>query len=333
MTSQIESAEHVPKLGSMSLEYNANSEFSGPSANSEFFEGLRQQILYDRAFVRSYWHHVRTTYCVQSHNGALSSPDEMGDGEELGDEKEMGEEAGEELLACLNPCICTPPSDSQWPPYHDETRRYLADLPPYFKPAESKEGKHPEECNSPETPNSEVHTLQTTKANQVEKSSCGDQYEEARTPHISARERWESHLKTLSIVSGAGERLECSHCQTQFPMVVSYLDHLDVNNVKHENFCPDENCAFFSIGYKFKSQLRRHICNDHLKVYNRVCMRDDSAVKRQYEVFLKFVYVCRAAGCRRAFYRLDSLRRHQRQIHRYELRFVQTELFLEPRFD
>lgn len=35
----------------------------------------------------------------------------------------------------------------------------------------------------------------------------------------------------------------------------------------------------------------------------------------QSELFLKYVYVCKHAGCLRAFYRLGTLLRHQRLIH------------------
>lgn len=85
--------------------------------------------------------------------------------------------------------------------------------------------------------------------------------------------------------------------------------------VGQENCCPDHTCLFHHEGFKFRWLLRRHICNHHLKSYNsgRVAKYDNSGDLMAR--FLSLVYVCPVAGCSRAFYRLDSLLRHQRLIH------------------
>lgn len=81
-----------------------------------------------------------------------------------------------------------------------------------------------------------------------------------------------------------------------------------------ENCCPDLSCEFHHEGFKFRWLLRRHICNKHLKLHNsgRASKNDDYNLMSR---FLSLVYVCPVAGCSRAFYRLDSLLRHQRLIH------------------
>lgn len=81
-----------------------------------------------------------------------------------------------------------------------------------------------------------------------------------------------------------------------------------------ENCCPDHSCQCHHEGFKFRWLLRRHICNEHLKAYNggRVDNYEDKELLGR---FLSLVYVCHFGGCSRAFYRLDSLLRHQRLIH------------------
>lgn len=95
-----------------------------------------------------------------------------------------------------------------------------------------------------------------------------------------------------------------------------YQGRLSPNSSKssQENYCPDQACQFHNEGFKFRWLLRRHICNHHLKSYNSgrstKCESDDLTLR-----FLSLVYVCPVAECSRAFYRLDSLLRHQKLIH------------------
>lgn len=134
---------------------------------------------------------------------------------------------------------------------------------------------------------------------------------------MSAQERWNAHWKKYNGMPDPQESMMCAHCDVKFDDVGEYLTHLDVERVKHENFCPDPTCAFAVIGFRFRWLLRRHICNHHLKVYNsesakQLLMKDHDKLLQQ---FLSHVYVCNEHQCSRAFYRLDSLLRHQRLIH------------------
>lgn len=134
---------------------------------------------------------------------------------------------------------------------------------------------------------------------------------------MSAQERWGLYIKNNEAIQEPQESMICTHCEVKFDVLEKYLEHLDMEKVKHENFCPDHSCSFSAIGFRFRWLLRRHICNHHLKTYN-----NDSAKKHPVKVpdkllkeFLRHVYVCNELKCLRAFYRLDSLLRHMRLIH------------------
>ncbi|EEQ41691.1 predicted protein [Clavispora lusitaniae ATCC 42720] len=97
---------------------------------------------------------------------------------------------------------------------------------------------------------------------------------------------------------------------------------LSKDKASQDNRCPDPTCAYASQTFKFRWLLRRHICNDHLKEYNN---ERNAQGKRDVDDmtmnFLAFVYVCPDSECLRAFYRRDSLRRHQRLIHTSQKKF------------
>lgn len=133
---------------------------------------------------------------------------------------------------------------------------------------------------------------------------------------MSAKERWESHTKRFGRVQEPQEAMICAHCEERFDDILEYLEHLDMEKVKHENFCPDQTCAFAVVGFRFRWLLRRHICNHHLKQYNSdSAKKHDQMLEKLLKEFLGHVYVCTQPKCLRAFYRLDSLQRHQRLIH------------------
>lgn len=141
-------------------------------------------------------------------------------------------------------------------------------------------------------------------------------FETVSIAYISARERWAAHKQVLGY-SPEPQELNCSHCEKLFENCTEYLEHLDANAVKHESFCPDEKCAYASIGFKYRWLLRNHICNVHLRRHNNVNtgLVENIVSETLLRKFLKYVYVCKSPGCLRAFYRLDSLRRHQKLVH------------------
>lgn len=111
-----------------------------------------------------------------------------------------------------------------------------------------------------------------------------------------------------------GESMVCGHCEETFSSPLDYANHLHQSRIRHDNMCPEESCVFHVLGFKFRWALRRHICNHHLRQYND---SSDSSrlVQKDAQRFLKHVYVCSVNDCSRAFYRLDSLLRHQRLLH------------------
>lgn len=111
-----------------------------------------------------------------------------------------------------------------------------------------------------------------------------------------------------------GEALTCGHCDETFLSPQEYALHLDSIKIHHESVCPEESCIFNALGFKFRWALRRHICNHHLRQYNDSSDSNKQA-SEETQQFLKHVYVCSVNDCSRAFYRLDSLLRHQRLIH------------------
>lgn len=136
---------------------------------------------------------------------------------------------------------------------------------------------------------------------------------------IPVKERW------LQFVANHGEpvlveTLLCGHCNTDYDNVEAYMTHLEAEGFQHENFCADTTCPFSVLGFRFKWLLRRHICKHHLKDYNSTRTRKascESSGKRDAltRLLLQHVYVCELNGCSRAFYRLDSLLRHQKLLH------------------
>lgn len=126
-------------------------------------------------------------------------------------------------------------------------------------------------------------------------------------------DKWSRFLSEHPNSAEPEEELVCLHCGVRFEEVELYLRHLLAQKIVHDNFCPDEHCPFSAIGFRFRWILRRHICKHHLKEYNSHKVKPDDM--RQLQPFLQQVYVCSVERCQRAFYRLDSLLRHERLIH------------------
>ncbi|OBA20060.1 hypothetical protein METBIDRAFT_212094 [Metschnikowia bicuspidata var. bicuspidata NRRL YB-4993] len=136
-------------------------------------------------------------------------------------------------------------------------------------------------------------------------------------PCLSATDRWNKHTSKYTLSPKVSGDMICTHCDQKFTEVEEYTKHLDEKKVVHDNFCPDMSCAFAALGYRYRWLLRRHICNHHLKDYNNKKLRKNSSgkVTALTDNFLSHVYVCKKTNCLRAFYRLDSLLRHEKLIH------------------
>ncbi|GEQ70204.1 hypothetical protein JCM33374_g3880 [Metschnikowia sp. JCM 33374] len=138
-------------------------------------------------------------------------------------------------------------------------------------------------------------------------------------PCLSAVERWRKHTEKYKLDPKLSGDMICTHCDQTFDDVERYVAHLDAEKVVHDNFCPDSSCAFSALGFRYRWLLRRHICNHHLKDYNNKKLRKSSTSpggkNALTENFLSHVYVCKKKNCSRAFYRSDSLSRHEKLIH------------------
>lgn len=145
---------------------------------------------------------------------------------------------------------------------------------------------------------------------------------------IDRKRKTEERLRSLYDRVGEPESceqpIECGCCGKTVNGYIELARHMDEEKHLRENFCPDENCTFSIIGFNRRIALRRHICNHHLKDYNARRKMDqyycslhehkDGQLDKTKE-FLDLVYICRVPQCARAFYRLDSLLRHQRCVH------------------
>lgn len=138
-------------------------------------------------------------------------------------------------------------------------------------------------------------------------------------PCLSATERWEKHTERYVVDTKPSGDMVCTHCDQTFTDVERFTTHLDEEKVVHDNFCPDMSCPFAALGFRYRWLLRRHICNHHLKDYNNKKLRKNSVSPGEKssltDNFLSHVYVCKKKNCSRAFYRLDSLLRHEKLIH------------------
>lgn len=138
-------------------------------------------------------------------------------------------------------------------------------------------------------------------------------------PCLSATERWRKHTEKYTLDPKLCGDMVCTHCDQTFDDVERFITHLDEEKVVHDNFCPDTSCPFAALGFRYRWLLRRHICNHHLKDYNNKKLRKNpaspGAKNALTDNFLSHVYVCKKKNCSRAFYRLDSLLRHEKLIH------------------
>lgn len=145
---------------------------------------------------------------------------------------------------------------------------------------------------------------------------------------IDRKRKTEERLRSLYDRVGEPEScdqpIECGCCGKTVNGYIELARHMDEEKHLRENFCPDENCTFSIIGFNRRIALRRHICNHHLKDYNarrkmdqHYCSLHENKDDRldKMKEFLDLVYICRVPQCSRAFYRLDSLLRHQRCVH------------------
>lgn len=138
--------------------------------------------------------------------------------------------------------------------------------------------------------------------------------------------------------------ITCDCCNGHFNSFTDLAKHVDQMKHVRDSYCPDETCSYSVIGFRRRVSLRRHICEDHLKEYNfrtrteitassligspedgispkGSSCRDGNASDglSKLRALLDEVYVCDDPSCLRAFYRLDSLLRHQRCIHHVKL--------------
>lgn len=135
---------------------------------------------------------------------------------------------------------------------------------------------------------------------------------------ISTAERLRCHREAHPELKPPQEPMICAHCENKFDDVDEFVEHLTLHKVHHDNFCPDQACTFAVVGFRFRWLLRRHICNHHLKTHNTRNRGTAAGATEDTDLThecLKRVYVCHVRQCSRAFYRLDSLQRHERLIH------------------
>lgn len=136
---------------------------------------------------------------------------------------------------------------------------------------------------------------------------------------MSAGQRWNMYKDryTQSKLAHLNEATVSPHCSTMFKDLDSYVDHLESHRVSHGIFCPDEDCPLALIGFKTKLELRRHIRYDHLKQLDPyLSTHIDEILKDDVtrEMF-NSVYTCKINNCWKTFYRLDTLKRHQKTKH------------------
>lgn len=134
-----------------------------------------------------------------------------------------------------------------------------------------------------------------------------------------AIKRWEIFKQRYAQIDQATitSARECCHCNTLFDEIENYMAHLDRHNIIHESFCVDDDCPLAVIGFRTKWELRRHIRNDHLDQYAPYLSShmDEMLQNDLTRKMLNSVYVCKYECCRKIFYRLDSMARHEKLRH------------------
>lgn len=141
--------------------------------------------------------------------------------------------------------------------------------------------------------------------------------------HVSIVSRYHKHVQEHGPVREQDEAYVCVQCPKGSPHFASleeYARHLDTHGVLNENFCPDQSCPYHVCGFRIKAQLRRHVCMTHLYEYQqsiRDPFRNSPNRDRELEQkCLEVVFVCSNEDCKRAFYRQDLMRRHERLLHK-----------------
>lgn len=117
--------------------------------------------------------------------------------------------------------------------------------------------------------------------------------------------------------------LHCNHCQELFHETIDFANHLDYYGLYTYPFCPDPNCLFSRLGFLKKIDLKIHISNYHLSLYNscknsleKITYKNNNFHPKIFDELINNLYVCNHSQCGRIFYRRDSLTRHIRALHK-----------------
>lgn len=105
----------------------------------------------------------------------------------------------------------------------------------------------------------------------------------------------------------------CSHCNGEFENLYQLIRHYEKENFLDQlKFkCVIRNCPFHSIGFRKKLDVRRHIIAEH---YNNKTRNISDFHGDEIDFMKRLLYFCKE--CEKAFYRNDTLKRHEKHVHR-----------------
>lgn len=131
--------------------------------------------------------------------------------------------------------------------------------------------------------------------------------------------------------------VNCNHCETSFNNILKYCKHLDEFKLTTPYQCADKTCPFHKVGFMKKIDLRVHITQVHLQVYNNSSIQEKMKLIEKnpqvYEFFMNYTYVCPNETCKRIFYRKDTLNRHVKLVHAANNAGIFTNYDLDKKTD
>lgn len=131
--------------------------------------------------------------------------------------------------------------------------------------------------------------------------------------------------------------VNCNHCETSFNNILKYCKHLDEFKLTTPYQCADKTCPFHKVGFMKKIDLRVHITQVHLQIYNNSSIQEKMKLIEKnpqvYEFFMNYTYVCPNESCKRIFYRKDTLNRHVKLVHAANNANIFTNYDLDKKTD